>query len=144
MAVQRPYLLLLSPPCTVFSVLRNLSSHKRDPNIVRDEIRQGRAHLLFSVMLATLQHRQGRGFLFEHPLSATSWKSPELERLACLPGVIKLQVDMCAYGLRVPNTKSNDGNLGELSMKPTGLLTNLQDLALRSLSVVTKLTSMAS
>ena len=96
-----PHLLILSPPCTVFSRLRSLSTIKRDPAVVQREYQRAKVHLKFSCELALMQHYRGRGFLFEHPLGADSWREPELQRLASVPGIFRLVVDMCAYGLRI-------------------------------------------
>ena len=48
----KPSLLVLSPPCTTASPLRNLSDHKRDPMIVQQERDEGRQHFEFSIDLA--------------------------------------------------------------------------------------------
>eukprot|EP00972_Heterocapsa_arctica_P090781 13395035-Heterocapsa_arctica.AAC.1 len=44
-----PRLLIASPPCTVWSSLRNLSDFKRDPEVVAREEREGEEHLKFSM-----------------------------------------------------------------------------------------------
>eukprot|EP00972_Heterocapsa_arctica_P106063 15623215-Heterocapsa_arctica.AAC.1 len=49
LARERPRLLIASPPCTFFSVLRNLSNYKRDPEVVAHEEREGEEHLEFSM-----------------------------------------------------------------------------------------------
>ena len=40
-----------------------------------------------------------------------------------------MRVEMCAYGLSIPGTKSADGETDLLSQKPTGLLTNIPEVA---------------
>ena len=45
-----PELLVGSPPCTVFSRLRELSDHKRDPAVVEAEREEGCLHLNTSVL----------------------------------------------------------------------------------------------
>ncbi|CAE7419175.1 unnamed protein product, partial [Symbiodinium pilosum] len=116
----RPAVLILSPPCCVFSPLRNLTNHKRDFTEVQSEEAQGRQHLDFAVALANLQIENGRGFLFEHPLGAKSWRTASLRRLATNQAVFTVQLDMCAFGLQ--------GTQG-LHKKPTLLLTNVEELA---------------
>ena len=64
---QQPVLVILSPPCTTFSPLRFLSNHKRNPEVVAEEEDEGLEHVRFSGLIAKIQHRGGRGFLFEHP-----------------------------------------------------------------------------
>ena len=110
----RPAVLMLSPPCCVFSPLRNLTNFKRDPSEVQSEEAQGQQHLDFAVSLANLQIENGRGFLFEHPRGAKSWRTSSLQRLASNQAV-------CAFGLQ--------GTQG-LHKKPTLLLTNIEELAL--------------
>jgi len=135
-SLEDPQLLILSPPCTVWSRLRSLSDNKRNPRVVESEKREARVHLRFAVELAVMQHCRGRGFLFEHPLGADSWKEHELNALTKLPGVIKLHVDMCAFGLRIDGTigsmsttRHSGSQQGLLSQKPTGLVTNIPELA---------------
>ena len=117
----QPVLVILSPPCTTFSSLRFLSNHKRSPRIVEEEEAEGLEHVRFSGLIAKIQHRAGRGFLFEHPRNATSWKTSTLQELRALPGVFAVQVGLCRFGLT--NTK------GQPALKPTLLLTNVEELA---------------
>ena len=98
-----PILVILSPPCATFSQLRNLSNYKRAPQQVRAEEAEGLLHLEFAVQIANIQRRAGRGFLFEHPKSATSWHTPSLARLAYQPDVFSVTVDMCRFGLKSLN-----------------------------------------
>ena len=116
-----PVLVILSPPCTTFSQLRNLSNYKRSPQQVEAEEAEGLQHLEFAVQIARLQRRAGRGFLFEHPKSATSWHTPSLARLAALPDVFNVSVDLCRFGLKSLS--------GLPALKPTLLLTNVESLA---------------
>ena len=113
-----PVLVILSPPCTTFSQLRNLSNYKRSPQQVEAEEAEGLQHLEFAVQIAHLQRRAGRGFLFEHPKSATSWHTPSLARLAALPDVFNVSVDLCRFGLKSLS--------GLPALKPTLLLTNVE------------------
>eukprot|EP00435_Cladocopium_sp_Y103_P075971 s33_g71.t1 len=98
----QPVLVILSPPCTTFSSVRFLSNFKRDASVVAQEEAEGREHLRFSILIAKIQHRAGRGFLFEHPRAATSWSSPELEELRQLPGVFAVPEDAIIRHHRVP------------------------------------------
>ena len=77
-AKTKPALLILSPPCTTFSALRNLSNFKRNQDIVHKEEQEGILHVEFSVRLALLRIANGRGFMFEHPLAAKSWTTTSL------------------------------------------------------------------
>ncbi|CAE7633607.1 unnamed protein product [Symbiodinium necroappetens] len=122
LAEHKPSLIVLSPPCTVFSKLRALTNHKREASKVQQELREGHRHVKFAVQLAFIQHDACRGFVFEHPMHASSWKLPELQQLASKPGVHKVQLDMCRFDLRRSTT-------GEPVLKPTALLTNVPALA---------------
>ena len=115
----RPSVIVLSPPCCVFSPLRNLTNYKRDTATVRQEESDGRLHLDFAVSLALLQLRSGRGFVFEHPKGASSWRTTSLQKLSQNKSVFSIQLDMCAFGLR--------GETG-LHRKPTLILTNIETL----------------
>ena len=68
-----PFFLPGTPPCTVFSSLRNLSDYKRDPEVVEKERQIGRRHLWVACQAYKSQIRRGRYFLHEHPWSASSW-----------------------------------------------------------------------
>eukprot|EP00959_Pyramimonas_sp_CCMP1952_P415411 8704347-Pyramimonas_sp.AAC.1 len=66
--------------------------------------------------IAAFQHAKGRYFAFEHPLYASSWASQVVPYVASLPGVRKLRLDMCMFGLQVDERG--------LNKKPTGILSN--------------------
>ena len=117
----RPALVLLSPPCTPFSPTRRLTDFKRDPDVVDQELREGERHVDFSVSVALIQINAGRGFLFEHPRGAKSWKMRSLQKLKAHPQVYTVSLDMCQFELQ--NSK------GDTVLKPTLLLTNIETLA---------------
>ena len=94
---------------------------KRNPKIVAREEAEGREHLRFSVLIAYIQLRAGRGFLFEHPRHAASWTTKELHRLRQEEGVFEVPVDLCRFGLKT--------SAGHPALKPTLLLTNIEELA---------------
>ena len=117
----RPTLVGLSPPCGPFSAMRNLSSFKRNSEVVEQEVRRGRKHLRFAVTIALMQLNAGRGFYFEHPAGARSWRTSEMQPLLRHPDVYQVRLDMCAFGLKSPE--------GELHLKPTVVLTNVEEIA---------------
>lgn len=110
--------LILSPPCTIFSDLQRLWNFKRMTKEVaaakRDE---GMIYLRHSMDCAQQQYHHGRFFVFEHPASASSWKTPEVMKIASLPGVRCITIDQCMLGLRSKVSKT-------LVRKRTKLLTN--------------------
>lgn len=85
------------------------------------EEQEGRQHLDFAILIAKIQLRAGRGFLFEHPCYAACWKTPQLQRLREEPGVYSVDVDLCRFGLKTSK--------GHPALKPTLLLTNIEPLA---------------
>ena len=121
---RRPAVLILSPPCKTFSPLQNLSSFKRDPEVVAEEQAEGDMHLDFSMTLAELQDDNGRGFVAEQPLRAKSLKRPRVQALLKRPGVFQITLDQCMFGLRVQKGPM----VGELANKPTALLSNIPGL----------------
>ena len=62
--------------------------------------------------------------MFEHPKSARSWKEPELLRLAAMPGTIRVETHMCAFGMT-----SEDSMGTGLVKKSTVFLTNCPRIA---------------
>ena len=73
----------------------------------------------FSVKVAKLQMEKNRHFLFEHPLSASSWKLRSLEDLRQEEGVYSAVMHMCAFGLTTTDS------LGVApALKPTRVFTN--------------------
>ena len=91
----KPLVVGLSPPCTLFSSLQNL----RKSDIPADELEVAMACVRFCVEVALFQISRGRLFHFEHPLTATSWSMPELDDLRCRNEVEDVTVHMCAFGL---------------------------------------------
>ena len=65
-----------------------------------------------------------RGFIFEHPLSATSWQQECLANLMQDKRVYTTEVHMCAYDLKATDEKGEG-----LVMKPTRVLTNIRPVA---------------
>ena len=110
-----PRVLLVSPPCAMYSAWQRL-------NAVRcggSERRRVEAHtlLLFGIQLCELQQEMGNYFIFEHPLGARSWHVPAWRKLCHADNVNDVHVDQCMYGLRDPCNH-------KLYRKPTKLRTN--------------------
>ena len=98
--VQKPYLLIGSPPCTAYSNLQNLNRCRQGGNAKVDAAQQrARVHLIFCCTLYNEQLSAGRYFLHEHPKSATSWSETCMEELSSNPLVMETCIDQCAYGL---------------------------------------------
>ena len=123
----RPFLVVGSPPCTLFSVLQALNLHKNGAEWRQEfEKKKRRAvrHVEFCAAIYRLQSAAGRYWLHEHPANATSWNLRTITKLYTLPGVEKVRADLCAYGL-----KTVKGNEERYAKKPTCFLTNSWCLA---------------
>ena len=83
-------------------------------------------HLEFSTRVYRIQIQSGRYFTHEHPKSATSWKEPAIDTLSREEGVIKVDLDMCAFGL-----KTKDGGKEGYAKKSTTIMTNSPYVAWR-------------
>ena len=118
---RKPLVLILSPPCTMFSTLQNLKWYKTPVGIRHKKIEEAVLHLEFSCLLMELQLSQGRWVVFEHPWRALSWHSPSLRDISKHPGMKCLRIDMCTFGMRSPKSHVP-------LRKPTVIMTNLTEL----------------
>ena len=100
----KPILLSISPPCTLYSPLQNLNPRKGSREW-QQRFREAQEMLRFAMVLAKIQVDEGRYFVFEHPAGATSWQQAAVMEVAMMKGVGMTMVDMCAYGLK---TRSDD------------------------------------
>ena len=115
----RPQLLILSPPCTLFSNLQNLSG---GPNLA--EYMEAVRLWKVALRLIDFQVKQGGLFLLEHPQSSAAWRLDCSQQLAHIPGVIQAITHMCQFGM-----KSRDEWGEGLVMKPTRFVTNAPAIA---------------
>ena len=92
----RPQLLVLSPPCTLFCQLQHLSPNGLPEVRCPEEWKRARAMVEFAVELCHIQKRAGRAFVFEHPRTSSSWEVVEpLRELLNLPDVHESVFDFC-------------------------------------------------
>lgn len=92
--------LILSPPCTVFSELQRLWNIKRiAAHIWAARWAEGMVYIEHSMAAAEEQCKQGRFFVFEHPERASSWNLNVVKRVRNLPGVMCVVFDQCELGL---------------------------------------------
>eukprot|EP00973_Karenia_brevis_P078885 10948026-Karenia_brevis.AAC.1 len=115
----KPMLLIGSPPCTYFSQLMRINWARMDPETAWQRWNEAVNHLNFCLQLYRLQMKEGRYFLHEHPLTATSWQLPTLKEILGKHGVISTYINMCAYGM----TSSDEHGIGCV-YKPTQFMTN--------------------
>ena len=76
--MDKPELLILCPPCTLFSSLQNLSPNGLPETRCPERWEDALMMLRFAVELCLIQHRAGRSFMFEHPCTASSWEDRSL------------------------------------------------------------------
>ena len=116
-------MLLLSPPCTIFSPLQVCfrNYEKMDPDVLKKKWQEGTEHVSFSMQGAGVQLRKKKHFVFEHPQRASSWTLPCVTKISDHPDVRCVDFDQCMLNLRAPNN---------LHMKKrTRIMTNNQWLA---------------
>ena len=101
----KPFMLIGSPPCTMFSTLQNMSKANRDEEEFNLKMEIAKKHIQFCLELYGMQLKGGRHFLHEHPKNATSWKMMEVQEFAKTPGVLTTECDMCAYELKIRDEK---------------------------------------
>lgn len=119
--VQRPYLVIGSPPCASFCSMNvRLNYPKMDPADVARRVVEGKVLLDFALQVYKVQLENGRHFLHEHPASAASWAAPGVQRLLAQPGIAAVTCDQCRFGLQV---KGENGEYG-LAKKPTRFMSS--------------------
>ena len=117
----KPLVVLGSPECKGFSTLQGLN---RGTEGYRRALAAGIRHLRLCCEIYEYQIREGRYFIHEHPWSASSWGQPMVLELLRKPGVQRVRVDQCMYGLMA----ESHGVRG-LAQKPTGFATNSSRIA---------------
>jgi hypothetical protein len=94
-----PTVLIVSPPCTAFSIANQGEVDKKTLESAVEMIR-------FSIELCELQHKSGRHFIFEQPQSSRAWSLNEVVKMTYCEGVGKTTFHQCMYGLE---TRSGQG-----------------------------------
>ena len=98
----KPRALVLSA-CTLFSMRKNLAKSGMPWIRCPEAWEEAKAFVNFAVELARLQHQGGRGFVFEHPWLASSWKLTDLKELMVEKGIFEVRLDMCRFGMTQTN-----------------------------------------
>ena len=78
---QKPWLLVVSPPCTWFSTLMDINITKVDELRVKENMKHSIGHLAFAVLMCLRQAKAGRKFMFEHPAGTPSWATAMMNKL---------------------------------------------------------------
>eukprot|EP00438_Fugacium_kawagutii_P017149 Skav211192 [mRNA] locus=scaffold2111:699:1640:- [translate_table: standard] len=102
---QEVKMLLLSPPCAIFSPLQVCfrNYEKMDPEKLKQKWAEGLHHLDLSVLGVRCQLRKGGKFMLEHPQRASSWSHPPIVGIRNCPGVFCADFDQCMLDLKAPN-----------------------------------------
>ena len=116
----KPGVLIVSPPCTWYSAIQNLNMHRYSADVREARSRDAGQLLGYALRCCKEQLLCGRGFVFEHPWKASSWKLPAVTEFLCLDGVATIDFDQCATGLQGPN--------GQPIEKRTRLMTNMPQI----------------
>ena len=122
----KPGLVIVSPPCTLFSLLQNLNMNRRNPEALRKflkELMRAKVLLRFGVEIIEMVMYYGGFFVFENPLTSKVWQEQSVQKLIEKDGTILVAGDQCMYGLRDVH--------GQRMKKPTGWLTNSKSIAER-------------
>ena len=122
----KPWLLIGSPECKMFSTLQNLSGPSPEKTEARKE---AEGHMRFVCELYKLQVEGGRKFLHEHPAGASSWMLECVEAVRKLEGVIVTMADQCMYGLKTWSTNRRVADTP--AQKRTRFMTNSRAIAER-------------
>ena len=120
----QPGLTIISPPCTLFTILQNLNHARRTEEGMKtylQRLRWAKVLLRFATKVAKLVMSYGGKFLFEHPLTSKAWQEKFVNDLMMDDQVHLVVADQCMYGLvsraQVPQRK------------PTGFITNAEEIA---------------
>ncbi len=128
---QKPYMLVGSPMCTHFTTWQRLNEAKsKDVVSMRRAYTAAVVHMDFVAQLYVEQMQDGRYFLHEHPLSASSWQLPSIDKLRSDPRVDRVHGDQCQFGAEIQSGLQR----GQPIKKPTGFMTNAHEVA-RALNV---------
>ena len=116
----KPTLVIGSPMCTAFSSLQNMNVKTKGSEERKKAMKEAIMHTKFATEIYEMQINEGRYFLHEHPLNATSWQLACIQRVRSMNNVVTVRADQCMLGLK---TKGNSGEEA-FAMKPTRFMTN--------------------
>ena len=97
----KPRVLMVSPPCTAYSVWQRLNAARWGEMSQRSKV-EAQTLLLFGIQLCELQHSMGNYFIFEHPRNASSWQDPAWRNILMHDQVVDVFCDQCMFGLKDP------------------------------------------
>ena len=105
--VERPWLVVGSPPCTWWSALMALNRARMSPLEAARRDTEAKTLLHFACEVYRTQLREGRHFLHEHPVAARSWADEQVTALLNDQAVGSIVGDQCRYGQTTPGPGSS-------------------------------------
>ena len=121
----QPGLVVVSPPCTLYTLLQNLNQRYLDtPEKIREHMKrvaEAQVLMRFAIEICRMVASYQGTFLFEQPQTSRAWKEPFVERLTKELQNSVVTCDQCMFDLRSPE--------GFLHKKPTTWLTNNEHVA---------------
>ena len=121
----KPGLVVVSPPCTLYSALQNLNQkHLDSPEKIQEYLKrmtEAQVLMRFATEICRLVASYGGTFLFEQPQTSRAWKEPFVEKLTKELQNFVVTCDQCMFDLRSAE--------GFLHKKPTSWLTNNEHVA---------------
>ena len=93
----KPLVIIGSPMCRMFSQLQNMTPWTTERIRMYEEDVE---HVKFMIELYTVQVREGRYFIHEHPVGASSWRLEEMVRLLEMEGVETVVGYQCMFGFK--------------------------------------------
>ena len=119
----QPAIIILNPPCTMFSSLQQLNIAKMQDEDISARAKDAVTHFAFAVMLYMRQSRGNRLFALEHPVGALSWTLQLAALLLQCPGARRVNFDFCMRRM-----ESEDENGVAPAKKMTSIYTNSPSL----------------
>ena len=115
------HIVVLSPPCTMFSQIMHINFAKMKPDDLRQRWKDAMCFIHFTIRIIRWIVSKNGFFVFEHPTGASSWRLPCIQELLGLPGVKLICFHQCRFGLKAPIS-------GLPMRKSTRFLTNSQQI----------------
>ena len=93
----RPLVLTVSPPCTLFSIA---NQGPIDPRELAGAVEM----IKFAMEMCDIQRREGRYFVFEQPQGSRAWDLEAVKKMVMRQGVDISTMHQCMYGLKARDT----------------------------------------
>ena len=115
---QRPGLTIISPPCTLFSIMQNMNV---DQENFQQRLREARVLLHFACEIVEIIEDYSGIYLLEQPMTSRAWMERALQKVIQKENCILAKCDQCQFGLH--------DRAGGIMKKPTGWITNSPRIA---------------